>query len=73
MTETIIDDYIECAWCENVFSTPQDLLKYDNKIFCSSKCLGEYLADKVDDEIETVWFDTPTNIEQREREKKAEW
>lgn len=71
--ETIVKDYLECEWCGRVFSTPHDFLKVDNKLFCCNECLGEYLVEKMDGEIESIWFDTPTNIEQREKEKKAEW
>ena len=72
-TITIIDNYIECEWCGRVFTTPTDLLGYDDKIFCDSKCLGEYMVDKADEDIDAVWFDTPENIEICEKEARAEW
>ena len=70
---TIVDHYIECFWCSRVFSTPTDLLRYDDKFFCDSKCLGEYMVDKAEEDIEEIWFDTPDNIEICEKEKHAEY
>lgn len=71
--ETILGDYQECAWCGRVYSTPHDFLRVDNKLFCCEKCLGEYLVEKMDGEIEPVWFNTPTNEEIAAKERKAEW
>lgn len=70
---TIIDNYIECSWCRRVFSTPTDLLRYDDKIFCDTNCLGEYLVEKAEEDIEEIWFDTPENIEICAKEKRAEY
>ena len=43
------------------------------KYFCNEKCLGKYLVDKVDDETEAVWVDTPENIRMCALERQAEF
>lgn len=72
-TMVIVDRHIECSWCHKVHDRPRDLLRYDDKIFCDEKCLGEYLVDKADGDIETIDFDTPENIEMMAMERKAEY
>ena len=62
-----------CYWCKKVFNKPGDVLKYDDKLFCDEVCLGAYLVDKVDSDIETEWIDTPENIYMCEMEKRAEY
>ena len=62
-----------CYWCEKVFNKPGDVLKYDEHLFCDEKCLGAYLVEKAELDIETVWIDTTENIELCEREKAQEW
>lgn len=71
--ETIVNDYLKCDWCGRVYSTPHDFLKVDDKLFCCNECLGEYLVEKMDGEIEPVWFTTPTNEEIAAKERKAEY
>lgn len=46
---------------------------YDDHYFCSDKCLGEYLVDKLDDEIEWVDFRPKEEIDEAEREDHYEW
>ena len=69
----IIDKHIECDWCHRHYETPRELVRYDDKIFCDEDCLGQYLVDKADGEIEVIWFDTPDNIEMAEAERKAQY
>ena len=46
---------------------------YDDHYFCSDKCLGEYLVDKLDDEIEWVDFRPQEEIDEAEQEDHYEW
>lgn len=69
----IVGAHIECDWCNRQYDTPRAMLRYGDHIFCDDECLGEYLVDKADGEIEEIWFDTPENIEQREVERKAQY
>lgn len=50
------------ALCHHECST------YDGLYFCSDKCLGEYLVEKFEDEIEWVDFITQEALNERERE-----
>ena len=70
---TIIGTHIECDWCNRHYDTPRQMLRYDDKFFCDDECLGEYLVDRAEGDIEEIWFDTPENIEICEKEQRAEW
>lgn len=71
--QNIVGKYIKCDWCNKTYDTPGRLMRYDDKIFCGSDCLGEYLVEKVGEDIEDIWFDTPENIEMCAKEAKREW
>lgn len=62
-----------CYWCHKEFNEPRKILRYHGKYFCDDECLGEYLVDKVEDEITDIDFDTAENIEICEKERWAEW
>lgn len=46
---------------------------YDDHYFCSNSCLGEYLVDKLDDEIAWVNFQYKEDIDMADQERWAEW
>lgn len=46
----------------------RDSSSYDDNYFCSNKCLGEYLVEKLDDEIEWLDFITQEALDERMRE-----
>ena len=62
-----------CNYCDKQFDEPGYILRYHQKYYCDEKCLGKWLYERADDEVEAVWFDTPENIEACERERQAEW
>ena len=55
------------------YSLAREMLGYKGKYFCDDECLGHYLVDKLDGEIETVYFETPDDVRDRELERKAEY
>ena len=59
---TVTGNDIQCAWCHMHFTNPKSILKYDDKYFCDDECLGQYLVDKVEGEVEVMWFDTEENM-----------
>lgn len=73
MAETIIGKHIQCEWCRKNYDTPRYMLGYDDKYFCDDECLGEYLVNEKDGDIEQIWFDTPDNLKMIAEERKAEW
>lgn len=52
-----------CKWCGKVFDEPGEILKYKGNYYCGDGCLGEYLVDQAEEEIEEVWIDTEENME----------
>jgi hypothetical protein len=39
-----------------------DIIRHEDKYFCSEECLGEYLVSKIEDEIDVEWFDTEEHM-----------
>lgn len=62
----------KCYECGREFRPATTLLKYQEKLFCSADCLGEYLVDHTE-EIEEIEYDTPENIRMCELEKRWEY
>lgn len=62
-----------CAWCDEGFNEPGYIIKYHQKYFHNEECLSKWLLNRIDDETEAVWVDTPENIAICEAEKRAEW
>lgn len=60
---------MECYWCNKKFTEPGYILRYHKHHFCDDKCLGEYLVERAEEEIEKEWFDTPENIKACWREE----
>lgn len=60
-----------CEMCAKPLS--RECSHYDGKYFCSDSCLGQYLVEKIDDEIEWVDFRTLDEIKLAEAERKAEY
>lgn len=52
---------LKCHQCGNEWDTTRDILKYEDKYFCDDQCLGEYLVEKVDGDIEVVFYETEEN------------
>jgi len=63
----------ECYWCHKSFTTPRDILKFKKHYFCDETCLGEYLVDREEENIEVIWHDTEENMRICAEEAKAEW
>ncbi len=53
---------MECYWCHKHFDTPRHYIRYDKKNFCDEDCLGEFLVDRAEDDMEVLWFDTAENM-----------
>ena len=70
---TLVRKSTECEWCKKVIDTPRSLLRYDDLLFCDEQCLGEYMVDQADGDIEEIWFDTPENIELCAKERISEY
>lgn len=64
---------IGCEWCGKDFEEPTKIIQYKKKFFCDETCLGEYLVNKVEDEISEIDLDTMGNIEICMKENWAEW
>ena len=50
-----------CHYCDKEWDEPRDVLKYKDHYFCGEECLGAYLVEQADKEIEVVWHDTEEN------------
>ena len=61
---------LECAYCGKKWTTTRDILKYDDKYFCDDDCLGSYLVDKADGDIEIIFYETEDNRRARMLEAK---
>ena len=60
-----------CHCCHKDLSG--ECASYDDHYFCSTECLGEYLVDKLDDEIEWVNFQNKEDIDMADQERWAEY
>ena len=64
---------MKCSNCYKEIERPQMIYKYQGEVFCSPECLGEYLREKVWDDVEEEWFDTEENQRICAMEDKEEW
>lgn len=62
---------MECEWCHREIDVGK-YIKYDDIPFCDRDCLGEYLVEQAEDEIEDLWHETRENLEMLVAEEKAE-
>lgn len=60
-----------CEWCGREIGVGH-YVRYDDLPFCDRECLGEFLVNRVEDEIEELWHDTEENLELLAAEEKAE-
>lgn len=64
---------IRCEQCRKVYDYPGEALLYKGKLFCDTSCLGEYLVDQIEEDIDDVWIDTEENIKMGAEEERNEW
>lgn len=62
---------MQCEWCGAEIEVGR-YIKYDDMPFCDRDCLGEYLVDRVEDEIDEYWKEAPDNIEALIAEEREE-
>lgn len=51
-----------CEYCGVDYDEPQSILRYQGKYYCDELCLGKYLEEQIDDEVEEEWIDTKENM-----------
>jgi hypothetical protein len=52
---------MQCEWCRREIPLG-GYIRYKGKPFCDSDCLGEYLIDEHEEDIQwNCWKDTPEN------------
>lgn len=64
---------IQCRCCHKELDEPGTIIKYDGNFFCSDDCLGAYLVEQVEEDIELVRIDTKENMKMCAEESKNEW
>ena len=53
---------VTCKCCHKDITSPCEILVYHGMYFCDNDCLGSYLVEQAEDEIEIDWVDTPENM-----------